>query len=195
MKNKRNQVCYCLLQRANKEITSGALFAQLFLLYLQYLYLSVISSSVGSLNAIPPKASFTVPLSINESKADQTLRGASRYNNLLQHGSSTYFVFLKCSNKAIMMFKHQISFIITRFTTRLGKLPATDDIAKRIDYRISFEPDHAPITRSAKRLKAGTEQNRKVVKVVKTQIVKTPSKNAMRNQRKRVAKAQRKRDA
>ena len=68
-------------------------------------------------------------------------------------------------------------------TVFFHKLPTTGDNAKRIGHRMSFMIGYAPIICSMTKPKLGARHNKTAAKVVKTQIVKTPSKNAIRNQR------------
>ncbi|KAL6219749.1 hypothetical protein ACLB2K_007508 [Fragaria x ananassa] len=75
-------------------------------------------------------------------------------------------------------------------TVFFHKLPATAAHPNRAGHRMSFVIGHVPV--ACTKAKLEVKQDKLSVSTGKTQTFKTASKNALRNRRKRVARAQRK---
>ena len=78
-------------------------------------------------------------------------------------------------------------------TVFFHKLPATATHPNRTGHCMSFMIGHVTVTCTKAKLEA--KQDKLDIGTLKTQIFKAASKNALRNQRKQVAIAQRKRSA
>ncbi|KAI5338182.1 hypothetical protein L3X38_017453 [Prunus dulcis] len=60
---------------------------------------------------------------------------------------------------------------------------------KRVSHRVTFTVDHAPVVNDVPKANPKIKTSKAFVKVTKTQLMKSPSKNSIRNARKRAARA------
>ncbi|KAI5338993.1 hypothetical protein L3X38_018265 [Prunus dulcis] len=79
-------------------------------------------------------------------------------------------------------------------TIYFHKLPEAGS-PKRVGHRVTFTVDHAPIVNNVSKTSPKIKTSKAFVKVTKTELIKSPSKNSIRNARKRVARAFRKKTA
>ena len=72
-------------------------------------------------------------------------------------------------------------------TVYFPKLPAGSP--KRVGHQVTFTVDHAPVVNDVSKASPKIKTSKAFVKVTKTQLMKSPSKNSIRNASKRAARA------